>query len=294
VPKKTYEQLVRRRAQIREVSWQAFRRTPAFTRYYQENIDRVRKHVAELKKNEDAHNLPQPTRSSYDPEYHVIMDFLKLPEGQELVTRLGLSPVPRSIVRVSIMDGPARVLTFEINLAHSVTEIMAAFGFTLRRTRRRVLGRHRVSTVSPSPPIVRQDVEERQDRKFLLVEINLQHQAKDILKAVKLLLPRSRPTGPRQKQKRKVDPWKAWDTMKLEKSFRRAAWRLGVAESTLKAAFYQAFELVIGEPYRTRSGQPVPMPEINCKNCNKRSTCTTLCEPVSAYVRQSRRTPRLV
>jgi hypothetical protein len=283
LPKLTYKQLTKRRAQIREHYWQAFWRNSAFVRYRRENLDEVKKFVAALEKTEDARNLHKLARSSYDPEYYVIMGYLKLAEGRDLGTRLGLSPAPRSIVRIATMDGPAGVLTFEIGLAHSVTEIMAALIFKVGPTQGRVLGRHRVSTVSLIPPILRHDLEEREDGKFLIVEIILQHHGKDILKAVKALLPRSRPTGPRQKQKRKVDPWKAWDAVKEYGTFREAARRLGVRESTLKYACHQALDLAPIE---------VALSAGHCERCPERGSRNCPCPEVEAYANQDKRSLR--
>jgi hypothetical protein len=69
--------MVQRRAGKRQYLWQLFRRDPDFARYYRNNIDKANKYVAELKETFAARKLYQPPHA-YDPDYHIIMGYLKL------------------------------------------------------------------------------------------------------------------------------------------------------------------------------------------------------------------------
>jgi hypothetical protein len=290
--KQTWRQAAKKRAATRQYYWQAFIRNPTFEKFRQENIEEAREYVAWLKKYEAENNLPEALRGPYDPEYRVQYNFLLLPKGETLARRLKLYPPPRLPVwPLKLQD---KALTLEINLTHSKNEVLTALDFELRRNRRRVLGKSRVRTSPQGLPILNQHQEQRQEGIFLILKVNLQHKEKEIVAAVKDLLPRSRATGPRLKLKRKVDPWKAWEAVKQEKAFRKAAWRLGVRETTLKEAFYQAFEMVMGRTYQKDHPAKIPPPEVDCRQCPKWPTCNTLCAPALAFVNQdytSRREP---
>ena len=209
MPNMTYKQMIQRRARKHQFLRKCFKLDPDFKRYYQKKIDEVTNRVNELKRTEGGCNL---LPCAYDPEYHVIMRYLQLPKGRALAKRLGLYAKP-SIVRVSKTDGPARVLTLEIKLRHSRTEIKPALEHTLKYFKGRLLGKSRVSKVSPSPPIIhhylgKAEVTRKKvtEEDCLYVEIDLRHHVKDILKVINPMLPRKPPTGPRFKQRRKVNP----------------------------------------------------------------------------------------
>jgi hypothetical protein len=270
----SYSQMVRRRGQKRYSLWQAFRRNPSFARYYKQHIDKAKKYVAELKETIGSRDLAQPPHA-FDPEYYVIMSYLKLPEGRNLAKRLRLSPPPRSIVRVSTMDGPAGILTLEIKLKHSRTEVIPALERTLRYYRRRVIGKSRVNEVPSHPPIIHDPEKDSEECRY--VEVDLRHSNKDILQAINSLLPQKPPSGPHHKQKRKVDPWMAFDAVKKYGSIRKAAQSLGVKESTFKYAYYQARALVNEN-----------LPKGYCDNCQDKGSRSCPCPEVEAYANQDR------
>lgn len=281
--KQTWRQAAQKRAARLQHNWQAFTRNPTFEKFRQRKIKQVKKYVAWLKEAET--DLPEQLKGPYDPEYQLRYDFLQTPEGETLARRLKLYPPSRPPVwPLKLQD---KALTLEINLTHSRNEILIALDFELRRKRRRVLGKSRVRTSPPGLPLLSQHQEARKEGIFLIVKVNLQHKMREIVAAVKVLLPRSRATGPRLKLMRKVDPWEAWEAIKQDRAFRKAAQRLRVRETTLKEAFYQVFEMVNARPYSPITDHPAktqPAME-DCRLCPKKPTCKTICSKLAAMLK---------
>jgi hypothetical protein len=188
------------------------------------------------------------------------------------------------------MDGLANVLTFEIKLKHSRTEILPALRLTLRHYRDGVLGKPPEDVKVPShPPVLNHycnmveypggDFEE-----CLYIEVDLRHDIGVILRAINSFVPRKKATGPRFKQKRKVNPLEALDAVRefesqgKRRSRQKAAWKLGVKENTLRYAYRQAVTLL-----GFKASPPVP----DCSRCpDKGSSKCFECPDMERYLSQ--------
>ncbi len=116
---------------------------------------------------------------------------------------------------------------------------------------------------------------------------------------------------------RNVDKWKVWDIYNQTKSFKKTAEKLnaiianrlkflngiGIKEeapqpvivSTVRKAYYRAFELVHGEKFDPLRHKPTKLPvklRRSCDKCPEYATCKALCQDALEYVSQDEKYQR--
>jgi len=132
------------------------------------------------------------------------------------------------------------------------------------------------------------------DGKYLCMELNLEGNKETVLAKVENLIDvyqrHVHRKVTRDTPSRKIDKFEVWDEYMVTRNFSKIAKKRKVKVSTLRAAYYRAFELIMGEKYDpSRHNRKLIKKEqlaITCDTCNSRQTCETLCPVVLAYCDQ--------
>ncbi len=155
----------------------------------------------------------------------------------------------------------------------------------------------------------------------LIVKINLKADKEVILKELieclkyyQYFIPR---TKSRMTPDRKVDKWEVWDAYNQTKSFEKVVQKLNARAanymrflndigitakappklnvSTVRKAYYRAFELAHGEKFDPNKHKPEKLPiklRRTCDKCPERATCQALCSEVMENVKQEEKYQR--
>lgn len=155
----------------------------------------------------------------------------------------------------------------------------------------------------------------------LIVKIDLKADneiiLKDFIKCLKYYQYFIKTNKSRMALDRKVDKWEVWDAYNQTKTFKKVVHKLnnlaanyvrilndmGINEkappkldiSTVRKAYYRAFELVHGEKFDPEKHKPEKLPiklKRTCDKCPEYSTCKALCPEVLEYAEQDKKYQR--
>jgi hypothetical protein len=133
------------------------------------------------------------------------------------------------------------------------------------------------------------------ESRYLLLELDLYAKKKDLLERVEMQIKgfsryvENKPKT-RSKPEKNTDKFVIWDMYKKNTSFTKIAKQLKEKPSTVRKAYFRAFELIIGEPYNPLKHNRKAISKFElaktCDTCSGLSTCETLCSDVAAFVKQ--------
>jgi hypothetical protein len=130
---------------------------------------------------------------------------------------------------------------------------------------------------------------------WLTLSIDLRNPNRDLLERIKeivnnerkqlgILVSRTKPDG--------YDRFLVWDKYKETKSFAKVAKHFGTDESTVRKAYYRAFEDILGEKYdpQKHDRKKVEKEELEttCDQCERHDTCIDPCPDILSYIDQDK------
>jgi hypothetical protein len=132
------------------------------------------------------------------------------------------------------------------------------------------------------------------EERYLHLELDLKAKKRDLLERVGMYIDKYLPyidkPKTRNKPEKYTNKFAIWDMYKKDISFAKVAKQLKQKETTVRKAYFRAFELIMGEPYDPlkHNRKAISKDELKrtCDTCTERLTCKVLCPDVVAYANQ--------